>query len=363
MEVENKISGSMTALITPFKNGKLDLESYEALIKRQITQGIDAIVPVGTTGESATLSHNEHKECIEVAVQVAESYRRSADSGEQKAECGETESLKNVESLATKDYNDRDPLRSSGTLGGQGVKTPLSQNGGFASIANLNKKVKVLAGAGSNSTKEAIELAKFAESCGADGILCVTPYYNKPTQEGLYQHYKAVAGAVAIPLMLYNVPGRTGVVLENSTILRLFSDVKNIYGVKEASGNIEKVIELNTKDSSLCVVSGDDAINYAVLACGGSGVISVTSNLLPNKISALVNLCKSGDFVAAKALNNELYEINKALFIESNPIPIKAAMYLNGILKSLEYRLPLTPPSSENLKKLEKILSKYEVIK
>lgn len=300
MQVKNPVEGAMTALVTPFKNGALDLESYEGLIERQIRNGIDALIPVGTTGESATLSHKEHRECIEVAVSVCKKY------------------------------------------------------------AN----VKVLAGAGSNSTQEAVELAKFAESCGADGILCVTPYYNKPTQEGLFQHYKAVANAVEIPLMLYNVPGRTGVNLGSATILHLFKEVPNIYGIKEASGSIEKVIDLNTQAESLCIVSGEDAINYPILSCGGRGVISVTSNLLPNKIAELTHaLLRDQNYKLAKNINNELYAINKALFIESNPIPIKAAMYLSGLLKTLEYRLPLVAPSAENLQLLEKILKQYEVVK
>ena len=301
MKVNNPPSGAMTALITPFKKGKVDLAKYEELIIRQIRHNIDAIVPVGTTGESATLSHKEHKECIEVALGVCKKY-------------------------------------------GEG-------------------KVKVLAGAGSNSTQEAIELAKFAQDCGASGILCVTPYYNKPTQKGLYEHYKQVAQSLEIPLILYNVPGRTGVSLESTTILQLFREVKNIYGIKEASGSIEKIIELNSNEEELMIVSGDDAINYPILCCGGLGVISVTSNLLPDKIASLVHLAiKENDFKKSCALSNTLYAINKALFIESNPIPIKAAMYLSGLLETLEYRLPLLAPSKENLKTLEKILEKYEVV-
>ncbi|MCI5969284.1 4-hydroxy-tetrahydrodipicolinate synthase [Helicobacter sp.] len=298
MQVKNPIEGAMTALVTPFKNGVLDLETYASLIKRQICNGIDALIPVGTTGESATLSHKEHKECIEVAVSVC------------------------------RDSN-----------------------------------IKVLAGAGSNSTQEAIELAKFAQSCGADAILCVTPYYNKPTQEGLFQHYKAVANAVEIPLMLYNVPSRTGVSLESATILRLFEEVSNVYGIKEASGSIEKVIDLNAQAEDLCIVSGEDVINYPILSCGGRGVISVTSNLLPNKIAELTHaLLKEQNYTLAKQINNGLYAINKALFIESNPIPIKAAMYLSGLLKTLEYRLPLVEPNLKNMQFLEEILKQYEVV-
>lgn len=298
MQVKNPIEGAMTALVTPFKNNRLDVACYESLIKRQIKNGIDGVVPVGTTGESATLSHSEHRECIEIALSVC-----------------------------------------------KGTKT------------------RVLAGAGSNSTQEAIELAKFAQDCGADGILCVTPYYNKPTQEGLFLHYKAVAQAVTIPLMLYNVPSRTGVSLETATILRLFDTIPNIYGIKEASGSIEKVIDLNMHAKDLVIASGEDAINYPILSCGGRGVISVTSNLLPNKIAKLTHcLLEDKDYTTAHTLNNELYAINKALFVESNPIPIKAAMYLSGLLESLEYRLPLVAPSVENLKYLEKILQNYEVV-
>ncbi|TLE16214.1 4-hydroxy-tetrahydrodipicolinate synthase [Helicobacter apodemus] len=303
MELQNQVIGAMTALVTPFKKGKVDLNTYEKLIQRQINNGIDAIVPVGTTGESATLSHNEHKECIEIAIKVAKENR----------------------------------------------------------LKGLN--IKVLAGAGSNSTQEALEIARFAQDCGADGILCVTPYYNKPTQEGLYQHYKTVANAIEIPLMLYNVPVRTGVSLETSTILRLFKEVRNIYGVKEASGSIEKIIDLNMNAKDLVLVSGEDVLNYPILCCGGLGVISVTSNLLPNKIAELTHsILKQRDFDKSHNLNNELYIINKALFCESNPIPIKAAMYLSGLLESLEYRLPLVAPSVENMKYLEEILKNYEVI-
>lgn len=299
MEGNYALKGAMTALVTPFKNNKLDLEKFESLIKRQITNGIDVVVPVGTTGESATLSHKEHRECIEVAVKTCK-----------------------------------------------------------------NTHTKVLAGAGSNSTQEAIELAKFAQDCGADGILCVTPYYNKPTQNGLFSHYKAVADSIELPLMLYNVPGRTGVNIDSKTAFRLFREVKNIYAIKEASGNIERIIDLNTTEPKLQIFSGDDAINYPVLCCGGMGVISVTSNLLPNKIADLTHaVLIQKDFDKSYAINNALYAINKILFVESNPIPIKAAMYLSGLLDTLEYRLPLVAPSKENMKLLEEILKQYEVVK
>ncbi|MDD4330123.1 MAG: 4-hydroxy-tetrahydrodipicolinate synthase [Aliarcobacter sp.] len=292
------ITGSMTALITPFKNGKVDLVKYESLIKRQITQGINAVVPVGTTGESATLSFNEHKECIEVAV-----------------------------------------------------------------AACKGSNTKVIAGAGSNATHEACELAKHAQDVGADGILSITPYYNKPTQEGLYQHFKAIANSVEIPFVLYNVPGRTSVDLEAKTAIRLFDDIKNIYSIKEATGSLERAICLISQRKDFLVFSGDDAIDFPMLVNGAKGIISVTANILPNLKSQLVNSVFEGDYERAKQINEDLYALNSVLFCESNPIPIKAAMYLSGLLDTLEYRLPLLAPSSETMKKLEKTLEKYEVIK
>ncbi|GAD18766.1 4-hydroxy-tetrahydrodipicolinate synthase [Helicobacter fennelliae] len=290
--------GAMSALITPFKNGKIDSQTFITLIERQIKYGMDACVPVGTTGESATLTHKEHMECIEIAVSVC-----------------------------------------------KGTKT------------------KVLAGAGSNATTEAIELAQFAQKCGADAILCVSPYYNKPTQEGLYQHYKAVAESVEIPLMLYNVPGRTGVDIAPKTAIRLFRDVANITAIKEASGSMERIIELNTQASDLQILSGEDMINYPILANGGSGVVSVTGNLLPDKIAQLTHLAMEGKMLESKAINNELYDINTTLFCESNPIPIKAAMFIAGLIPNLEYRLPLLAPSGANMQLIEQVLQKYEVKK
>lgn len=286
----------MTALITPFKNGKLDEETFEKLIKRQIKNGIDVVVPVGTTGESATLTHNEHKICIEIAVN------------------------------ACKDTN-----------------------------------VKVLAGAGSNATHEAIDFAKFAQSHGADGILSVAPYYNKPTQEGLYQHYKAIAESIDIPVLLYNVPGRVGVDILPSTVFRLFKECKNIFGIKEATGSIDRCVDLLAHEPNLVVISGEDAINYPILSNGGKGVISVTANLLPDYICELTHLALDEEYTKAKAINDKLYNINKILFCESNPIPIKAAMYIAGLIGNLEYRLPLCEPSSENFKKIEQTMKNYEI--
>ncbi len=293
----NHLTGAMTALITPIKNNKLDEEGYAKLIKRQIENGITTVVPVGTTGESATLSHEEHKSCIAIAVDV----------------CKGTDAT-------------------------------------------------VLAGAGSNATAEAIDLAKFAQSEGADAILCVTPYYNKPSQEGLYQHYKAIAASTELPVMLYNVPGRTAVDMQTSTVKRLFDEIDNIYAIKEATGSMERTVELLAKIPELKVISGDDAINYPLMASGAHGTISVTANLLPDMISKLVNAANAGDFAAAKATNDALYDINSVMFVESNPIPIKAAMYIAGLIDTLEYRLPLVPPSSENLKQIENVMKNYKIV-
>ena len=291
------ITGLTTAIITPFKDGKLDEATYANLIQRQIKNGVDAICPVGTTGESATLSHDEHKRCIEIAVEVC-----------------------------------------------KGTST------------------KVLAGAGSNATHEAIDIAIHAQSCGVDALFSVSPYYNKPSQEGLYQHYKAIASAVEVPFMLYNVPGRTGVDILPDTVKRLFDDVDNIIGIKEATGSAERTVELLSKIPELYVFSGDDAIDYPLLASGAKGVTSVTSNLLPDIKAKMVHSALGGDYKLAQKINEELFDINKVLFCESNPIPIKAAMYIAGLIPTLEYRLPLLQPSSENMTKIENIMKKYNIV-
>ena len=291
------VTGSSTALITPFKNGKLDEQTYANLIKRQIDNGIDAVCPVGTTGESATLTYDEDKRCMEIAVEIC-----------------------------------------------KGTDT------------------KVLAGAGSNSTTEAIKAAKNAQDCGVDAIFSVAPYYVKPSQEGLYQHYKAIAESVAdLPFMLYNVPGRTVVDITADTVIRLFDDVKNIYGIKEATGSLERSVELLSRRPKLKVFSGDDAIDYPILANGGAGITSVTSNLMPDLKSELVRLALSGDFKGSKAINDKLYPLNSVMFCEANPMPIKAAMYIAGLIDTLEYRLPLVPPSLESMKKIEEVMKNYEI--
>jgi 4-hydroxy-tetrahydrodipicolinate synthase len=293
----NIVTGSSTALITPFKDGKLDEPTFAALIQRQINNGMDAVCPVGTTGESATLTYDEDIRCMEIAVEVC-----------------------------------------------KGTRT------------------KVLAGAGSNSTAEAIQTAKRAQACGVDAIFSVAPYYVKPSQEGLYQHYKAIAESVPdLPFMLYNVPGRTVVDISADTVIRLFDDVKNIYGIKEASGSLERTVELLSRRPDLKVFSGDDAIDYPILANGGAGITSVTSNLMPDLKSELVRLVFAGDYKGAKAINDKLYPLNSVMFCEANPIPIKAAMYIAGLIPTLEYRLPLVAPSAQNMKKIEEVMKNYDI--
>ncbi len=293
------VTGTTTALITPFKNGKLDEQSYAKLIQRQIDNGIDAVCPVGTTGESCTLKFDEDVRCIEIAVEVC-----------------------------------------------KGTNT------------------KVLAGAGSNATHEAIRIAKQAQACGADAIFSVSPYYNKPSQEGLYQHYKAIANAVSdTGFMLYNVPGRTGVDIDATTVQRIFNDCPNMYGIKEATGNLDKIIQLHKLMPDLKILSGDDATDFPSLVAGAAGITSVTSNLLPDLKSQLVNHTLNGNIKEAQAINEKLYNINKVLFCEANPIPIKAAMYIAGLIDTLEYRLPLTQPSNEHMKLIEKTLEEYKVVK
>jgi len=290
--------GSATALVTPFKNGKLDESTYAELIKRQIRLGIDIISPMGTTGESPTVTHEEHKRCIEIAIECAK-----------------------------------------------------------------GSSTKVLAGAGSNSTAEAVDLALFAQKAGADALLVITPYYNKPTQDGLFLHYEAISKSVEIPVMLYNVPGRCAVDLKPQTIKKIVDNCKNIYALKEASGSLERCVELGVKTPDLALFSGDDAINYPILSNGGKGVVSVTANLFPHMLKEMTDAAKKGDFLRAKAINDELYEINSVLFVETNPIPIKAAMHIAGLTPNMEFRLPLTPPTDETVKKLESALKKYDVKK
>ncbi len=285
-------SGAIVAIITPFKDGKIDEQSFRDLINFQIKGGVSGIVPCGTTGESATLTHEEHERVIDICVE------------------------------------------------------------------EVGKRVPVIAGTGSNSTAEAIRLTKHARDAGADAALLITPYYNKPTQKGLYSHYSAVAAACDIPQVLYNVPGRTGVNMAVETVVEL-SKIDVIVGVKEASGDLVKCsyIARDTRDD-FCVLSGDDALNLPILCVGGSGAVSVTANILPEKLSGLMNAWFAGDISGARALHSELLEINNILFIETNPIPVKTALALMGMVRE-EFKLPLCPMSEGPRKKLEDTLKKY----
>ena len=287
--------GSITALVTPFKNEKIDEKAFKGLIEFQIKNGTDAVVPCGTTGESATLSYEEHERVIELAIEF------------------------------------------------------------------VNGRIPVIAGAGSNSTKETIMLARHAEAAGADAILLITPYYNKPMQEGLYQHYKAVAGEVDVPIILYNVPGRTSVNMLPETVARL-SEIKNIVGIKEATGSLQQVsdtIEMARK--GFLILSGDDFTTMPILALGGHGVISVTSNIAPKGVRQMCDAFFAGDIAKTRKLHYKLQPLHRAMFIETNPIPVKTALAMMGKIEE-EFRLPLVKMEEANRKKLRKALADYGVI-
>src|SRR4029077_7141913 len=275
-------TGTGTALVTPFRDdGSLDEARLRSLIKRQIDAGIDFLVPCGTTGESPTLTHEEHVRVVEITVELAKG------------------------------------------------------------------RVPVLAGAGGYNTAEVVALARELASLGADGILSVTPYYNKPTQEGLFQHYRAIAQAISLPVILYSVQGRTGVNIEPGTVKRL-ARIENIVGLKEASGNVSQMAAiLNVVPDDFIVLSGDDAITLPLLALGGRGIISVVSNEIPREMSQLTRLALQGDYPAAREIHRRFHPLMEINFVESNPIPVKAALAEMGLLKPV-WRLPLVPPKGEN---------------
>lgn len=290
------LMGAIVAIVTPFKDGEVDENAYRDLIEWHIKSGTHAIVPVGTTGESATLSHQEHKRVIEVC------------------------------------------------------------------IDQVKGRVPVIAGAGSNNTDESLELARFAKKAGADALLMVTPYYNKPTQEGLYLHYKTVADEVKMPIILYNVPGRTSVNMLPQTVARL-SKLKYVVGIKEASGNLKQVSEIIKLCSpSFTVLSGDDPTCFATMALGGKGVISVTSNVMPKEMAKMMNLCLEGQWDRAKKIHYKLFDLFGAMFIETNPVPAKQALHMMGKIPSPEVRLPLAPMSEANVEKLKDVLTQYKLI-
>ncbi len=288
-----QLKGAFTALVTPFKNGAIDEESYREFIEWQITEGINGLVPCGTTGESATLSHEEHEAIVRICIEQARG------------------------------------------------------------------RVPVVAGAGSNNTREAIELTRFAKKAGADAVLLITPYYNKPTQDGLFAHFKAITDAVDIPTVVYNVPGRTGVNISPATMARLYKELPPVIGVKEATGcltQISEIIELCGRDLSL--LSGDDFTVLPTLAVGGQGVISVASNIAPRAFSDMCAAFFKGDWAKALDLHYHLAPLCRACFLESNPIPVKSALHLLNKMGP-EIRLPLTPPSETTRTELQKVLRGY----
>lgn len=288
-------SGAFTAVVTPFKNGQVDEKAFKGLIRFGIDGGISGFVPCGTTGESPTLSHEEHNRVVEMTVK------------------------------------------------------------------EVSGQLKVIAGTGSNCTDEAISLTRHAKKVGANAALLVSPYYNKPSQEGLYRHFKAIAEAVDIPVILYNIQGRTGVNIENSTVEKL-SKIPNIVGVKEASGSILQMSEVvRLCGPNFDVLSGDDQMTFPLMALGGKGVISVVTNIIPDKMSALVKHMLSGEIDKARAIHFEIYELCQTMFVETNPIPVKAALGLMGKIEP-EFRLPLCSPSPVNLEKIKTVLSKYNLI-
>ncbi len=289
--------GCGTALVTPFRpDQSLDEDALRRLVQRQISAGINFLVPCGTTGESPTLSAAEQRRVVEITIEEA---RRT--------------------------------------------KTP------------------VVAGAGGANTAHVIEMAREFQALGADGILSVAPYYNKPTQEGLYQHYKAIAAAISLPIILYNIPGRTGVNIEPATIARL-AEIENIVGVKEASGSISQMAQvLALVPPRFLVLSGDDAITIPLMSIGGKGLISVVSNEIPAEMVRLTQLCLSGDFAAALEIHKKYFKLIEANFVETNPGPAKAAMALMGLLEPV-FRLPIVAPKPENLAKIRTALEAVGLI-
>ncbi len=291
-----QIHGSLVAIVTPFKNGRIDDKGLKDLIESQIKNGTHGIVPCGTTGESPTLSHEEHEYVIEITVNA------------------------------------------------------------------VKGRVPVIAGTGSNSTNEAIRLTKFAQKVGAYAALLVVPYYNKPTQEGLYLHFKGVASQVKLPLILYNIPGRSVVNLLPETVARLARECKNIVGIKEASSSLQqasKILHLCGPDFIL--LSGEDHLNFPLLAIGGKGFITVTANVAPKDVAELYNTFARGEFNRARELHYKLLALNDAMFLETNPIPVKTALGLMGKISD-EIRLPLSPMLPQNLEKLKLALREYRLI-
>jgi len=287
--------GAMVAVVTPFKDGQLDENGLRQLIEFQIANGTRGIIPCGTTGESPTLSHEEHERVVAITVE------------------------------------------------------------------QVNKRIPVIAGTGSNNTAEAIRFTKHARKVGADGALMISPYYNKPTQEGLYQHYRKVAESVDIPIIVYNIPGRTAVNIEPDTMARL-ARIDNIVGVKEATGSMKQIMDIIGRcGEDFVVLSGEDYITFPLMCVGGKGVISVTSNIVPADMAKMCDLCLAGKWDEARVLCYRLLPLCHALFYETNPAPVKAALAMMGKIDSPEVRLPLVPMSEANREKLRRDLVAYGI--
>jgi len=285
----------MVALVTPFKNGQVDWPSLEKLIEFHLQSGTNGIVPCGTTGESATLSHQEHDDVVKAVIKA------------------------------------------------------------------VHKRVPVIAGTGSNSTDEAVRLTREAEKSGADGALMISPYYNRPTQEGIYQHYKKVAGEVGIPIIVYNIPGRTGSKIEPETLARL-AEIKNIAGVKEATGSVDQAIDvIRLCGDRLAVYSGEDSLIFSLMALGGKGVISTVANVAPKETAELTTACLMGNWEKGRELQLQLIPLVRSLFIETNPIPVKTALSLMGKCHG-DLRLPLTPMAENNQSKLKQAMRDFGLL-
>ncbi len=289
------LKGSITALITPFKNGEVDYAALERLIEFQIEGGSDGILMCGTSGESPTLSYEEHEAVIEFAVKSSK------------------------------------------------------------------KRIHIMAGTGANSTEEALRFTMFAKAVEADSALLVVPYYNKPTQEGLYRHFAKIAEEVDIDIYIYNIPSRTGIEISVDTLERLAKDYPNIKGSKESTPNMDRISEIINKIPGFTVFSGDDSLTLPMMSLGAKGVISVISNVLPKEVKSLVEHALRGDFEKARKFHYYLLEIFKIMFIETNPIPVKTALSLMGYVKK-EFRLPLCEMLPQNEEKLKEVLKKYKLI-
>lgn len=293
----SKFRGAFVAIVTPFKDDKVDEKGLVDLINFQLENGTHGIVPCGTTGESATLSHEEHHKVVEITLKT------------------------------------------------------------------VKGRVPVLAGTGSNSTSESIELTRHAKTAGADGALMITPYYNKPSQEGLYQHFKAVAEAVDIPIIVYNVPSRTSVNMLPETVARC-AQIDNIVGIKEATGSLQQISEvIRLCPDDFALMSGDDFTAMATVMVGGTGVISVTSNVAPRDMSAMMNAALDGDIAEARRLHYKLFPLMGAMFVDTNPVPAKKALELMGKIKSASPRLPLYEMNDATIGKLKAALKNYGLIK